>query len=196
MKVVIDGNIGSGKTTQLNIFESKGFKVNKEPITQWPLDVFYSDPSRWALMFQLRVLQTLPTIISTNTTRIQFYERCQWSAIDVFWQYMLEQNQVTYWEDQVLKTAFEATKCEPSLYIYIKKSPEDCFAAIQTRRQAGDSSIELSYLEALDALYERMLEKIQCKKVVIDATGKTPAEIHSEIITVLKSSNELHSFDA
>jgi thymidylate kinase len=95
-----------------------------------------------------------------------------------------------------LKTAFEATKCEPSLYIYIKKSPEDCFAAIQTRRQAGDSSIELSYLEALDALYERMLEKIQCKKVVIDATGKTPAEIHSEIITVLKSSNELHSFDA
>ena len=196
MKVVIDGNIGSGKTTQLNIFESKGFKVNKEPITQWPLDVFYSDPSRWALMFQLRVLQTLPTIISTNTTRIQFYERCQWSAIDVFWQYMLEQNQVTYWEDQVLKTAFESTKCEPSLYIYIKKSPADCFAAIQNRRQAGDSSIELAYLESLDALYERMLEKIQCKKVVIDATGKTPAEIHAEIITVLKSSNELHSFDA
>jgi len=196
MKVVIDVNIGSGKTTQLNIFESKGFKVNKEPITQWPLDVFYSDPSRWALMFQLRVLQTLPTIISTNTTRIQFYERCQWSAIDVFWQYMLEQNQVTYWEDQVLKTAFESTKCEPSLYIYIKKSPADCFAAIQNRRQAGDSSIELAYLESLDALYERMLEKIQCKKVVIDATGKTPAEIHAEIITVLKSSNELHSFDA
>jgi hypothetical protein len=40
MKIVIDGNIGAGKTTQLNLLESKGFKVHREPIEKWPLELF------------------------------------------------------------------------------------------------------------------------------------------------------------
>jgi predicted ATPase len=32
MRVVIDGNIGSGKTTQLELLERKGWFIQKEPI--------------------------------------------------------------------------------------------------------------------------------------------------------------------
>ena len=52
-KIVIDGNIGAGKTTQLNRIEKLGFRVVKEPIEQWPLDLFYSDPERWGFLFQM-----------------------------------------------------------------------------------------------------------------------------------------------
>lgn len=31
MKVVIDGNIGSGKTTQLDLLEMRGYRVRREP---------------------------------------------------------------------------------------------------------------------------------------------------------------------
>jgi len=40
-RVVIDGNIGSGKTTQLGLLEKKGWKVRRDPIDEWPLEEFY-----------------------------------------------------------------------------------------------------------------------------------------------------------
>jgi deoxyadenosine/deoxycytidine kinase len=48
IRVVIDGNIGSGKTTQLGLLEKKGYMVRREAIHDWTLDEFYADPARWA----------------------------------------------------------------------------------------------------------------------------------------------------
>ena len=87
MKVVIDGNIGSGKTTQLDLLEKKGWKVRREPIETWPLELFYSDKSRWALVLQLRILQTLRPV---DTKDIVVYERCLLSTRHVFWEYLLQ----------------------------------------------------------------------------------------------------------
>ena len=197
MKVVIDGNIGSGKTTQLNLFHRNGFRVFKEPIERWPLDIFYSDISRWALMFQLRVFQTLPLISWDRTNkRVEFYERCQWSALHVFWKYMLKEKQVTDWEDTVLREAVKHIKCEPDLYIYLKSDPRACHLAIQNRGQAGDTNVQLKYLEDLDVLYTEMVENITNNKVVIDVRGKSASEVFEEILKTVKSrANELHGFD-
>lgn len=197
MKVVIDGNIGSGKTTQLDLFQQKGFRVFKEPIERWPLDIFYSDISRWALMFQLRVFQTLPLISwDRSNTRFEFYERCQWSALHVFWKYMLNQKQVTVWEDIVLKETVKNIKCEPDLYIYLQSDPRTCHLAIQNRGQAGDAKVELGYLEDLDVLYTEMVNNITTTKLVIDVRGKSASEVFEEILKAVKSrANELYGFD-
>jgi deoxyadenosine/deoxycytidine kinase len=197
MKVVIDGNIGSGKTTQLNLFQQKGFRVFKEPIEQWPLDIFYSDISRWALMFQLRVFQTLPVISwDSSKRRIEFYERCQWSALHVFWKYMLKEKQVTEWEDTVLRETVKNIKCDPDLYIYLKSDPRTCHLAIQHRGQSGDTNVQLQYLEDLDVLYTEMVENIPTTKVVIDVRGKAASEVFEEILKTVKSrANELYGFD-
>ena len=198
MKVVIDGNIGSGKTTQLNLFHRRGFKIFKEPIDLWPLDIFYSDISRWAFMFQLRVFQTLPLISWDRTNkRIEFYERCQWSALDVFWKYMLKEKQVTEWEDTVLRDAVKHIKCEPDLYIYLHSDPKECHGAIQNRGQAGDTKVELSYLEDLDGLYKEMVDLVRSCKVIIDVRQKTPDEIFEEILKAVNSrTHELYGFDS
>lgn len=197
MKVVIDGNIGSGKTTQLNLFHRNGFRVFKEPIEQWPLDIFYSDISRWAFMFQLRVFQTLPLISwDRSNKRIEFYERCQWSALDVFWKYMVDTKQVTEWEDTVLRDTVKNIKCEPDLYIYLHSDPRMCHSVIQHRGQAGDTNVQLGYLEDLDKLYKRMVNQITAPKVVIDVRGKTSSEVFEEILKAVNSrANELYGFD-
>jgi deoxyadenosine/deoxycytidine kinase len=196
MKVVIDGNIGSGKTTQLNLFQDKGFRVHREPIDDWPLEVFYSNPERWQLMFQLRVIQTLPEIKFNTDKRFHFFERSKFSALHVFWQYALDCQLVSYWEDIVLRDVYDKVKCEPDLYIYIRRSPIECFRSIQRRNQAGDSKVELKYIERLSTLYEKMIHKIPCPVHIIEADGRDPDEVHREIIKVLQSkANELHSFD-
>jgi deoxyadenosine/deoxycytidine kinase len=82
MKVVIDGNIGSGKTTQLNLLEKVGWTVQREPIDDWPLELFYKDKSRWALLLQMKILQTLQPV---KTKDVVVYERCLLSTRYVFW---------------------------------------------------------------------------------------------------------------
>ena len=59
MKIVIDGSIGAGKSTQIDILSKvTGKNVIKEPIHEWPLDLFYQDPSRWGLTMQVAVLNS------------------------------------------------------------------------------------------------------------------------------------------
>jgi deoxyadenosine/deoxycytidine kinase len=192
MKVVIDGNIGSGKTTQLRILEDLGYTVHREPIDEWPLDVFYSDPVRWNLMFQLRILQTLPEIRYTIQSDHEFYERSIWSAFHVFWQNAKESQAVTYWEDVVFQDVYNKIRCEPDLYIYIERDPAKCYESVQKRRQAGDSGVSLEYIEKLDVLYGKMLDKLNVRVHVVNG-NKSPEEVHKQIITIIHNrANELY----
>ena len=62
MIVVIDGNIGCGKSTVLDALSERGFLVHKEAIEMWPLEKFYEDQSRWAFMMQIAVFDSMEPI--------------------------------------------------------------------------------------------------------------------------------------
>lgn len=160
-KIVIDGNIGAGKTTQLNILEKDGYKVKREPIDKWPLDLFYSDPERWGFMFQIILLQTLVTDSYT-----QIYERCPLSSLEVFWKLMKK----TDIEDETYKKAYELQGWGPDVYVYINTPPTVCKERIDNRKQAGDSDISLEYLYKLHTAYMSMYNNMDCDKYIIDGT--------------------------
>ena len=178
MKVVIDGNIGAGKTTQLNILEKKGFSVQREPIEQWPLEDFYKDPSRWSFYFHMVILRTLQPVSDTGTI---FIERSLLSSRYVFWPLLVDKGLVSPGEDSVYSYFYEKFKWEPDIYIFLSKTPENSFMHIQNRQQDGDSDISFEYLEELDNRYKKLLKTIKCPVIIIDA-NKTPEEIHNEII--------------
>lgn len=172
MKIVIDGNIGSGKTTQLNLLEDLGFRVKREPIDQWPLELFYSDMERWGLTFQLVVLNTL-----TTEEGFVIYERSPVSARSVFWRAMKK----TDLEDQVFNNYYDVMGWGPDLYILINKSPEKCYEHIQERVQAGDGGVTLDYLRTLDGYYHDMFEGLNCPKYMVDG-NKPIREVHQDIL--------------
>jgi deoxyadenosine/deoxycytidine kinase len=177
MKVVIDGNIGSGKTTQLDLLERKGWTVQREPLDKWPLKEFYEDPQRWAFYFHMVLLQTLQP---KKTSRPVIYERSLLSSRYVFWPVLLKQGTVTQMEDDTYSKFYDKYAWFPDLYIFLSKSPEKCHEHIQKRGQAGDQSVSLEYLKSLDSEYTRLLSNVPCKVVVINANR--PAEvIHNEI---------------
>lgn len=187
MHIVIDGNIGSGKTTQLDLLEQKGWSVKREPLDKWPLELFYTDMSRWALLLQMRILQTLQPAAHTPTV----YERCLLSTRHVFWEYLLNKGLVRPEEDQVYTEAYEKYYWVPDLYIYLRKSPEIAYEHIRKRHQTGDASVTLDYLKDLDRLYEKMIRTITCHVHVIECDGKTPAEISKSISDVMYGHNNL-----
>ena len=182
--IVIDGNIGSGKTTQLGLLESKGWTVKREPIEQWPLKEFYADPKRWAFYFHMVLLKTLKPPSGTAIC-----ERSAYSARYVFWPVLLKNGTVTKDEDATYDYFWNKYSWCPDLYIFLSKSPEKAFEHIQTRGQAGDNAITLEYLRELDFEYKRMIMKIPCRVIVVNA-NRTPEEIHTEICRHL-SENEL-----
>lgn len=175
MKIVIDGNIGSGKTTQINLLEDLGFRVKREPIEQWPLDLFYSDMERWGLTFQLVVLHTLRTD-QINT----IFERSPLSAREIFWTSLKK----TPLEDQVFNWAYDREAWYPDVYILLDKDPKMCHKHIQTRGQEGDSGVSMEYLTSLDEKYRAMFNRITCPKYKVDAS-QSREQIHENIVTIV-----------
>jgi deoxyadenosine/deoxycytidine kinase len=186
MKVVIDGNIGSGKTTQLNLLEKRGLKVRREPIDEWPLEEFYKDPSRWAFYFHMVILQTLRPIRTRETI---VYERSLLSSRWVFWPVLVKQGHVTKGEDQVYSKFYDQFVWYPDLYIFLSKKPELAWEHIQKRHQAGDSGVTKEYWAELDEEYKNLIMKVPCIVRVINA-NRTVEEIHEEIYKII-SDHEL-----
>jgi deoxyadenosine/deoxycytidine kinase len=184
MKVVIDGNIGSGKTTQLNLLGQKGWTVQREPIDEWPLELFYKDKSRWALLLQMKILQTLQPV-KTRDKDVVVYERCLLSTRHVFWEYLVKHKLVRPEEDSVYSYQYDKDVWFPDVYIFLSKTPAVAFEHIKKRKQSGDSGVSLEYLKDLDVLYARMLTNVPCKVHVINA-HQTPEDIHQQILSLLK----------
>ena len=182
--IVIDGNIGSGKTTQLGLLEKKGWKVYREPLDEWPLKEFYEDPTRWSFLFHMVLLKTQKRLGSKVIC-----ERSLYSSRYVFWEVLLKKGHVTKKEDEVYDYFWNKIAWKPSLFIYLAKPPEVAYQHIQERGQPGDTKITLEYLKELDLEYKKLLMKIPCRVVVVNA-NKDPASIHAEICRHL-SENEL-----
>lgn len=181
MKVVIDGNIGSGKTTQLDLLETRGYRVRREPIEKWPLEEFYKDPQRWAFYFHMKILQTLRPLKTHETV---VYERSLLSSRWVFWEVLKKQGVVTPGEDNTYATFYEQFAWYPDVYIFLSKTPELAWEHIQARHQTGDSGVTLEYWKELDGEYQRLLQNVPCKVHVVNA-NRSVEEIHREISSII-----------
>ena len=190
-RIVIDGNIGSGKTTQLGLLEKKGWKVRREPIDKWPLEEFYNDPKRWAFYFHMVILQTLRPIESKEPI---IYERSLLSSRWVFWPVLLKKDIVTAKEDATYDKFYNQYAWYPDIYIFLSKKLDLAWDHIQKRRQAGDDGVTLEYLHELDEEYKKLIMKVPCKVYVVDA-NRGVEEIHTEICRIL-AENELFVGDA
>jgi deoxyadenosine/deoxycytidine kinase len=183
MKIVIDGNIGSGKTTQLNLLIKYYPAVHKEPIEKWPLDLFYSDPKRWGFLLQIRILQTFYE--QANISGI--FERCPMSSKHVFW----EDSEKTEIEDIVYNDQFNIMAWKPDIYILIHTPPKICLEHIQNRIQEGDSYVKLEYLEHLDTKYKSLYSNvIDCPKYIVDGTN-SPEDINKQIRYIIDNYGNL-----
>lgn len=196
MRVVIDGNIGSGKSTQLDLLKTKGFKIFKEPIDDWPLELFYSDKSRWGFLLQMKILLSF-----AHAPQNHIFERSMLSSKDVFWWNLRANEIVTEAEDKIYKEWYHKVAWYPTVTIYLSSSPEKCYERIQSRNQSGDVGVTLKYLQDIHMYYQimgyrssRMWSDSRFHRIYIE--GKTPEQIHEEILSVLKVENAMQLSDS
>jgi len=176
-RIVLDGNIGSGKTTQLKLLSSE-FGTVTEPINEWPLDMFYNDRSRWAFLLQMTILSTF-----NKYSDGLIYERSPYSSFNVFWRILLDDGLVNEFENSVCSTMYSTYGWRPSLHIYIRTRPEECYDRIKSRFQDGDGSVSLEYLEKVHEYHEKYV--VGPDTHVIDGS-ESAEKIHEQILQLIK----------
>lgn len=179
-RIVIDGNIGSGKSTQLKLL-SDSFNIKCEPIHEWPLDLFYKEPDRWAFLLQMTILKSFSEDESTTKTTT-IWERSPESSREVFWKILKKTKE----EDEVYEYFYKKCGWTPDVHLYIRTDPGTCFERISSRHQEGDVKITKEYLEKVHESYERYISSSLSSVTIIDGTNRSPEEIHSEIVRCLR----------
>lgn len=177
MKITIDGNIGSGKTTQIKLLQENSLSVHPEPIQDWPLTTFYTDKQRWAFLMQMSVL-------SGFAKDAFIYERSPDSSLNVFWEYMNDHGYVTCEENKICKDMYSRYGWKPDVFVYINTPPNVCNERVSKRFQDGDSCVYKEYLEELDVYYKKYIKEHPC--VFIIDGKQPPEEIHKEIMSIIK----------
>ena len=173
----IEGNIGSGKSTLINILKTTVSDNNvvfmEEPVDIWNsikddsgetmLSKFYKDQKTYAFSFQMMAyisrIALLRNTIQENPTAIIITERSVFTDKNVFAQMLYDDKMIESVNYQIyLKWFDEFTRDIPLTgIIYVRAVPEKCFERVQKRAREGET-IPLDYLKNCHAYHEKWLK--------------------------------------
>jgi|LakMenE18May11ns_1017448.scaffolds.fasta_scaffold9953533_5 thymidylate kinase len=185
VRIAIEGNIGAGKTTQLNLLSKLGIEVYREPVHLWPLEEFYNDPIGNAYLMQTSVLASF--MDHGNGV----YERSTLASREVFSQNMTTQEKIAY------ELLYQRIGWNPDYWIFLESDPEKCYARVTKRKFTGDSKVTLEYLQVLDEKYKRLYDLVKDRSFIVNA-DRPAHEVHQSIMNIIEKSisfqSEPHSY--
>ena len=169
--IIVEGNVGCGKTTFLNNFErNSNFLTLYEPIEEWKnvkgidlMNLFYNDLKTWSFSFQTYVFLTMMKIHETKTNKpFKIMERSIYSGRYVFIENLYKLNLITQPELAVLDEWFQwlvSTNCaKVDLIVYLRTNPEVAYERILKRGREGET-LPFEYVTKIHELYENWLIK-------------------------------------
>uniref|UniRef100_A0A1Y1LNC0 Deoxynucleoside kinase domain-containing protein n=1 Tax=Photinus pyralis TaxID=7054 RepID=A0A1Y1LNC0_PHOPY len=168
--VLVEGNIGSGKTTFLNYFKQyNNICTLAEPIELWKncggynlLSHLYEDRERWGFTFQSYVQLTMLRQHTFKTDcAIKLMERSIYSARYCFVEKMIRDSVLPAPSasviDEWFKWATSSAMCDVDLIIYLRASPEVVYKRMRERNRQEEKTVQLEYLHEMHEMHENWL---------------------------------------
>lgn len=166
--VTVIGSIGAGKSSILRALERlEHLDLNTVPeaIEEWApyLKAFYSDKARYALALQLVILytQTREKCSAVALNKLVLTERSPLDSRYVFWAALRDERLVTDFENDLYIETYNRNNWTPDIVIYLKASLSTLVNRISARRQAGDSDIDVTYLNDLTKRYDQFVTSLR-----------------------------------
>ena len=197
MKISIEGNIGSGKSSILTrLCSDARIPVFLEPIDEWKewLSEFYKDPTRWGMSFNLKVLMSFAKWKSNSF--FACYERSPITNRHVFAQLQYDQNRMSELELDLFDDIYKKISWTPDVAIYIRTHPEVSMERMQKRGRTCENSVPFEYIKAVHEYHERIfqpdiklefLDKMyapNCEVIVIDG-NQTQEKVYMDVLNAL-----------
>ncbi len=200
--IAISGNIGSGKSTILNLLRErlnkKKYTFIDEPVETWKsikdknginaLQHYYNDPQKNGFNLQMLALITrIEKMKQANEEEGKIFigERCLHEDKEVFAKLSTDDGFISGIEYQTYKHYFKAFKIkEPTKIFYINLKPKDCLERIKERGREEEADITLDYLKKLHLYYAEWVCGGDIPIIFLDG-NETPSSLADRIINEL-----------
>lgn len=177
--ISIEGNIGVGKTSMINLLKDKfsdTAEIIYEPIDQWLnikddngidiVKIFYDDKDRWSYTFQsvtyiTRMMQIIDKITKSNKKYI-IVDRSLKADSNVFAQMLRDDgllNTIEWNAYQSWNKFFEKyySHLIEHKILYLRCDPNIAFQRMQLRNRKAENAVPLEYLQSLHKYHEAWL---------------------------------------
>ncbi|WP_298063159.1 deoxynucleoside kinase [uncultured Rikenella sp.] len=176
MYIAITGNIGSGKTYLTELLSGRlGWEAQYEESENPYIGDFYEDMKRWAFNLQVYFLgkrqRQIDGIAALPADRHVVVDRTIYEDARVFATnlhhagLLSSRDYNTYMQ---LYSFTVANLLRPALLIYLRASVPTLVSQIQRRGRVYEASIEETYLEGLNQLYEEWIGTYDGPKLIVD----------------------------
>ncbi len=190
--IVIEGNIGAGKTTlAIKISEDFNAKLVLEGFADNPfLPKFYEDQSRYAFPLEMSFLADRYQQLSDDLTQLDLFKK--FTVADYFIFKSLIFARVTLGEDEyrLYHKIFEIMYKEipkPDLYVYLYQNTEQLLANIKKRGRSYEQEIPSEYLDKINRGYlEYLKQQKELNVLIIDVSDKDFVENQEDYISILE----------
>jgi deoxyadenosine/deoxycytidine kinase len=185
----IEGNIGAGKSTLIDILKQKLYNDDSiifvsEPLDMWQtiqdengvnmLTKFYEDQDKYAFSFQVmafatRLLKMKNEMKRKPNAKIIICERSLEADYNIFAKMLHDDGKIETINYNVYLQFYELYKDEfPTKgLIYINASPETCQTRINTRNRSGEESIPIEYLQKCHKYHEKWISNYERKENIM-----------------------------
>jgi deoxyadenosine/deoxycytidine kinase len=185
MRVCVEGNIGSGKSTVLAEIATAfpAISVRQEPIKQWGnlLELYYADPATWSLAFNLKVLHSFHSVSS------HVIERSPGACRHVFGQLAYNDNHLSPAAWDVFKEYHDLLGWEPDAYVYIDTPSDVCLSRLLQRGRECEAGVTEEYLKRIEFQYQNFLKFAKVPVVRLDGT-QDPATLAKDVVALFSQS--------
>ena len=186
MKIIsIEGNIGSGKSTFLQLLKEniKDVLFLDEPVEEWNnikdisgitiLENYYRDPKKYAFSFQIMAyisrLTILKRAIESKKYDIIITERCLYTDRNVFCKMLYDDDIINLMDYTIYNKWFDefSELMENVYYVYLKTDPFVSNNRVIKRSRKGEE-IDLNYLIKCNDYHDNWLNT-ETNVTIIDA---------------------------
>ena len=198
--ILLEGNIGAGKTTVGNTLAASGkFGFIEEPTAVWQegyaanmLELFYDDPHRWAFTFQTCAFvtraKTWKEMLALNSHSRIVLERSIYCDRYIFAENCHRTGLISSAEYQLYCGLWDFLVADyhvqPDLILYLRTPADVCLERIKARDRSEESGITLEYLLQLEGLHDEWLLNNPGALVIDGARLWSAAELQAKMKTL------------
>lgn len=195
MRVAIEGNVGSGKSTCVEFLKQCRQKlpcdrVVSEPVDEWHdwlSDAYAGAPVHLGL--QVAVILSYADLRDVEDV---VCERSPATGMLVFVKQLRLQGRLTERDEALLSCLFHRVGWTPDAMVHIRTSPEVCLRRVRKRNRAGEELMSLSYLRGLADRHDSMMRSFCGPVITVDGDGDIEV-VREEVLAAVQKLHRVAS---